>query len=92
MRVMLAGAAVVIAAAAIFDVSGQRWAMLVLCIGAVLSAEVTNTAIERLADQIEPRFDTNIRDIKDVAAGAVLIIAGLAAIVAIIVFWPYVND
>jgi diacylglycerol kinase (ATP) len=90
-RIMIAVALVVVTLGAILDVSRTSWGILLICIGGVLGAEGMNTAIEKLADQIETRYHSAIGDIKDVAAGAVLVGSVLAAIVGLIVFWPYVT-
>ncbi len=90
-RIMLAFALGVGALAAVLDVSGTSWAILLVCIGGVLAGEAMNTAIEMLCDQIESRYDRAIGDVKDVAAGAVLLASVLAALVGVIVFWPYVT-
>lgn len=58
----------------------------VLCFGIVLAAELVNTAIELLCDAVAKGFDERIRDIKDIAAGAVLISAISAAVVGLAVF------
>jgi diacylglycerol kinase len=58
----------------------------------VLSTEVLNTSIEALADYVQREYDEDIRAIKDLAAGAVLLSAGLAGAIGVIVFWPYVID
>ena len=55
----------------------------------VLAAEGFNTAIERLVDLVSPDFHTVAGDVKDVAAGAVLICAIAAAIIGMIIFIPY---
>ena len=87
-RIMLAAGFAVVVLGVILDVSGTSWAILMLCIGGVLGAETMNTAIEKLADQVERRYDRDIGDVKDLAAGAVLLVSTLAAIVGVIVFWP----
>lgn len=50
-----------------------------MSIAAVLSAELMNTAVERVCDLVAQLqgigFDARIRDIKDLAAGSVLIVA-----------------
>jgi diacylglycerol kinase len=89
MRIMLGAAIAVIVVAALCSVSSLHWAILVLCIGVVLSAEAMNSAVERCIDQIELRYDREVRDIKDLAAGAVLLISVVAAIVGGVVLWPY---
>lgn len=56
---------------------------------AVLSAEIFNTAIERLCDIIQPDFDKRIGFIKDISAGAVLVMAIGSVVIGIIVYWKY---
>jgi diacylglycerol kinase (ATP) len=68
---------------------GGRWCWIILAISIVWTAEALNTAFEFLADAASPEFHPLVRDAKDVAAGAVLITAGAAAVIGGIVFWPY---
>lgn len=72
-----------------FDITSTEWCIVVLCFGLVLAAEGFNTTIERLVDLVSPDFHPIAGDVKDVAAGAVLICAIAAAIVGMIVFIPY---
>ena len=72
-----------------FDITPTEWCIVVLCFGLVLAAEGFNTAIERLVDLVSPDFHPIAGDVKDVAAGAVLICAIASAIVGLIVFIPY---
>ncbi|NLZ20311.1 MAG: diacylglycerol kinase family protein [Bacteroidales bacterium] len=78
----------VIAAGFIFRISAAEWIGVAFAIGLVLSAEAFNTALERLADVIQPDQDERIRDVKDLAAAAVLLCALAAAAVGLIVFVP----
>jgi undecaprenol kinase len=55
------------------------WALAALACGAVLAAELLNTAIEQLADELHPEDSPGIGLLKDCAAAAVLI-AALAAL------------
>lgn len=64
------------------------WTLIVICIGLVLAMELVNSAIERMADKISPERDPDIGKIKDLSAGAVLISAIAAAIVALIILVP----
>lgn len=66
----------------------MEWATVVIVIGAVLSAEAVNSAIESLADLVSPEYNEAIKKTKDLAAGAVLIMAIAAAIVGFIIFIP----
>ena len=56
----------------------------------VLSAEIFNTAIEKICDFIHPEFDKRIGFIKDIAAGAVTLMAILSVIVGVLVYWKYI--
>lgn len=58
----------------------------------VLFAELINTAVEALVDLVTEEFHPLAKVAKDVAAGAVLLTAGLAVIVGISVFYPYIDS
>ena len=51
------------------------WAVFVLIIGAVLAAELFNTALEFLIDRVHPDLHPMIANAKDCAAGAVLLLS-----------------
>lgn len=57
---------------------------------AVLSAEIFNTAIEKISDIIQPDFDKRIGFIKDIAAGAVVLMASASVIVGILIYRKYI--
>jgi diacylglycerol kinase (ATP) len=61
------------------------WAIIILTIAIVLSAELINAAFEGLIDHLHPEIHPRIRIVKDMAAGAVLIaaIGSLAIAVAL---------
>lgn len=69
-------------------ISSTEWLAVMLCIGVVLAAEAFNTAIEKLVDLVSPRPNKEAGIIKDVAAGAVLLLAIMALIIALIIFVP----
>ena len=83
---------VVVAAGLWFGVSRIEWVALVLTIAAVWSLEAVNTAIEAVCDRVSPEEHALIGRAKDVAAGAVLVAAIAAVIVAGLIFGPYVVD
>lgn len=56
---------------------------------AVLCLEILNTCVERLCDIIQPEFDAGIKIIKDIAAGAVLLMALGSVCVGILVYAKY---
>jgi diacylglycerol kinase (ATP) len=66
-------------------------AVLVIIISsAILAAEIFNTAIERICDMIQPEFDRRIGFIKDISAGAVLLLAVASVIIGILIYWKYI--
>jgi undecaprenol kinase len=58
------------------------WALVLVISCAVIAAELFNTAVERLADQLQPDLHPQIRIIKDCAAAAVLVLSAGALCVA----------
>lgn len=86
----LVAAAIVIVLGFKFQLSADHWLVILLCIGGVLSAEIFNTAIEKLCDHLHPAQHPNIGKVKDMAAAAVLVVAIVAAVVGGLVFYPYV--
>jgi diacylglycerol kinase (ATP) len=81
---------VVVVAALLLRISAGDWCWIILAISIVWTAEALNTAFEFLADAASPDFHPLVRDAKDVASGAVLITTIAAAIIGVIIFWPYV--
>jgi undecaprenol kinase/diacylglycerol kinase (ATP) len=71
---------------------GVRVAVVLGWVPIVLGAEIVNTAIERLADLVDDEHglgvDPRLRDIKDLAAGAVLTISLGSVLTAVIVLGP----
>lgn len=73
-----------------FDIQRGEWIAVIGCIGAVMAAEAFNTAIERLVNLVSPEWHPIAGEVKDIAAGAVLICAITAAIIGLIIFIPYI--
>jgi diacylglycerol kinase (ATP) len=74
--------------AALVRVDKNELLALVFAIGFVWVAEIFNTCIERVMDFISDQRHDEIKFIKDLAAGAVLIAALTALIVGAVVFIP----
>lgn len=75
--------AAVVAVASQLDLTLERWCLLILSAGMVLAAEFGNTAIEHLARAVTREENAEVRDALNVASGAVLVAAIVAAIVGI---------
>jgi len=71
--------------------STAEWCWIVLAIMSVWTAEALNTAFEFLADVASPEFHPLVKHAKDVAAGAVLIAAVGAGVIALLVFVPHLS-
>ncbi|CAN5449020.1 diacylglycerol kinase family protein [soil metagenome] len=84
----LVAGGIVILLGYIFKISSAEWIVLILCIGMVLGAEALNTAIEELTNLVSPEYHEQAGKVKDLAAGAVLIISLMAAIIGFIIFVP----
>jgi len=69
-------------------ISRAEWCWVALCIALVVVAELINTAIEAVVDLVSPHEHPLAKKAKDTAAGAVLVAAGFAVVVGVIVFFP----
>ena len=85
----LIAAMAVIIAGIVLGITRTEWIMVVMCIGTVIAAELFHTAIENLVDLVSPERHPVAGQVKDIAAGAVLICAVAAAIIGLIIFIPY---
>lgn len=65
--------------------------LLFVTITLVLFAELINTAVEAVVDMVTKEYHPLAKIAKDVAAGAVLLTAGLAVMVGVSIFYPYLN-
>ncbi|MBN8823583.1 MULTISPECIES: diacylglycerol kinase family protein [unclassified Spirosoma] len=70
-----------------------EWTIILTQIGLVWAAEAFNTAIEKLCDFVSPGIHPQIKAIKDLSSGAVLILVIAAVLVGIIIFGSHLlND
>ncbi|SFC31213.1 diacylglycerol kinase (ATP) [Flagellimonas taeanensis] len=76
------------AAGFLFEISSTEWIVQLLSIGMVMGVEGVNTAIEKMADYIQPQRDPKIGLIKDISAGAVMIVSVIASIIGLIIYVP----
>lgn len=71
-----------------FNISRTEWALVALAVGTVWTAELLNTAVEALTDLVSPEYHPLAGKAKDVAAGAVLVVALAALVVGVLLFAP----
>jgi diacylglycerol kinase len=89
MRIHLAIGALVLVAGILLHLAVVEWAILLLCIMAVLVAEMSNTLIEALVDLVSPGYHPLAKLAKDVAAGAVLVTAIGSAGIGFVILGPH---
>ncbi len=70
------------------QISRIEWAILILTVTAVWMAEFMNTAIEAVVDMASPEFNPLAKIAKDVAAAAVLVGAGGAVLIGLLILGP----
>lgn len=77
----------VIIAGIVFKISKFEWIICIILFGLVISLELVNTAIENVVDLVTIEKNPKAKIAKDVAAGAVLILAIISAIIGIMIFF-----
>jgi diacylglycerol kinase (ATP) len=78
----------VLALAIIYRLNSMETVLLVFAMGFVWAAELFNTCIEKVMDFISTEKHPQIKLIKDMAAGAVLIAAITSLVIGLILFIP----
>jgi len=86
---IIAGAAVVFISYYL-QISKAEWLIILLTIGFVVTAELTNTAIEEVVDSFTDQVHPAAKKAKDVAAAAVLVASITAGVIGLIIFLPYI--
>jgi diacylglycerol kinase len=90
-KIHLLAMLVVVIAGFILSFTEAEWLAVILCIGGVMALEAVNTAIEAVVDLASPEVHPLAKKAKDVAAGAVLIFAACAVVVAGIILWKHLG-
>lgn len=86
LKIHFLAVAVVIGGGIFFGLNTTEWAIIFVTFGLVITAEMLNTAIEYLVDLVSPNYNVQAGKVKDVSAGAVLVSAITATIVAAFIF------
>jgi diacylglycerol kinase len=88
MGIHLAISIFTLAACLWFGVNMLEWLLVLMAITLVFATEIINTALEVVVDVLERDRRPTAMIIKDLAAGAVLICAIVAALIGGVVFFP----
>jgi len=70
------------------NISVTEWLFILIFISLGISLEMLNSAIEKLCNMVNPDFHPLIKNIKDLAAGAVLVASVFSLIAGLIIFIP----
>ena len=89
-KVHLFALIIVISVGFYLKISNYDWIIIVLTSALVLSLEAINSSLEKVCDEMTLERKESIRNIKDIAAGAVVISAISAVVVAVLIFSKYV--
>ena len=90
-KIHVASLLFVICAGLYFGITLIEWILLAITIALVIGFELINSAIENLVDLISPQQHPLAGKIKDIAAGAVLVIAIASLVIGALIFYKYVN-
>jgi diacylglycerol kinase (ATP) len=88
MRFHIFSALVVVALSFALRINVAEWCIILMCIGSVISAELINTSLEVTIDITSPSYNEKAGNAKDLAAGAVLVVCTVSAIIGIMIFLP----
>lgn len=69
-----------------------EWTIILTQIGLVWAAEAFNTAIEKLCDFVSPGIHPQIKAIKDLSSGAVLILVIAAVLIGMLIFGTHLFN
>ncbi|AQS59897.1 diacylglycerol kinase family protein [Desulforamulus ferrireducens] len=88
MKVHFAAATLAVAVGLFLHLSGFEWVLIFSAIFMVILTECINTAIEAMVDLVSPEYHPLAKIAKDCAAGAVLLAAMYALVVAGVILLP----
>ena len=89
LKFQLGVAVIVVGAGFYLSITAPEWSIILLCIAMVIGLELVNTALENLVDLVTLERKPLAGKIKDIAAGAVLIVSILSVIIGVIIFRKY---
>jgi diacylglycerol kinase len=72
----------------LLKISAIEWIAVCFCIAFVVTMEILNTAVEKLCDIVHKEMHPGIKNVKNMAAGAVLVAAIFSVITGVMIFLP----
>ena len=92
LRIHAVFAALAVLLTIVLDVSTIEVLFVLIALALVLMSELINTAIEKTLDAVKPEHHPLAKIAKDCAAAAVLLSAGLAVVIGIVVFGSHLWE
>ena len=92
MKIHVLATLIVIALGFILGLEPLEWVVCIFSIVIVIGGEMLNTAIEAIVDLVSPNINPLAKKAKDIAAGAVLVLAIGALVVGLIIFIPKIVN
>lgn len=89
-RIQLFFLAAAISMGVFLGITELEWIAIILTSSLVLILEIINTSIERLVDFMTSEYHPKAEQVKDTAAGAVLIASIMSVVIGLIIFIPYI--
>ncbi|MEA3449750.1 MAG: diacylglycerol kinase family protein [Patescibacteria group bacterium] len=89
LKIQIFVAFIVLILAIYLHLSRLEFVILIIVIGLVILMEIANSALELVTDILKPRLDIYVKEVKDIAAAAVLVSSLLAIAVGVLIFWPH---
>ena len=87
MKFHLFTAIIVLTLSLIVDITKYEVMLIIMMIAMVITAELLNSAVEKIVDWISPEYSLMAKYIKDVAAGAVLVSAIASLAIGYLIFY-----
>ena len=75
-----------------FKIDNNQFLFIIAMIGAIMAAELINTAIEATIDIVSPKYSDLAKIAKDTASSATLILCVTALLGGIIIFLPLILE
>ncbi|MFA7244583.1 MAG: diacylglycerol kinase [Candidatus Magasanikbacteria bacterium] len=91
-RIEIFIALLMVAAMFFFGLRNSEKVVVMLLITFILALEMFNTIIERFLDLLKPRLDDQVKVLKDIMAGAVLLASLGSLIIGFMIFYPYIFE
>jgi diacylglycerol kinase len=91
MKIHVLATIIVVILGLILKINIVEWCFCIISIVLVISAELLNTAIENIVDMISTEKNEKAKLVKDISAGAVLVLAIGALIIGMIIFIPKIG-